>query len=228
MDVRERFVWPVAVRLVHWVLVAAIVVLAATGWIMGSGMVLSDDLYQVLRQSFHVPAGQTVGIALAGRLLLLAADPGVSGWKALMPTRESFPAMIGMLKFYISWGKNKLPGYFAHDPLWAVLYLPFFLLLLLQTIGGLALEYEGVRRLIGFEPAAIREWHGSGAFLILLLAGLHVASVILREVRGTGYEVSAMLHGHRIFRVDRNEAMGFKQEVKIDLSTITKPKPRDE
>jgi len=228
MEMRERPVWPLALRLIHWVLAIAVVLLAVTGWLMDSGLVLNEALYQLLRENLHVPAGQAVGVALAGRLVLLAADPGVSGWRALVPRQGASGPLGQMLRFYLSWGRNRLPGYFAHDPLWVLLYPVLFALLLFVTLAGLAMEYSGMRATLGLDLAILERWHALGAAVIIWLSVLHGLSVLLREVRGKGYEVSAMIHGHRIFRVDSEQTPGVKQEVTIDLSSITTKRSADE
>ena len=105
-EYREQFVWPLAVRLIHWLLAMAITVLLLTGWLLGSGLMLNEQLYQLMRESLHIPAGQLAAVALGARILLLAFDPGVAGWRALLAYANYRRATGEMLKFYLSFGRR--------------------------------------------------------------------------------------------------------------------------
>ena len=99
-----------------------------------------------------------------------------------------------MLKFYLSFGRRRVPPYFAHDPLWRPVYPAWFLLIAVQVLSGMVL--------------------------------LHVLSVLLREARGKAYDISAMIQGHRIFRVDKTDVMGGRQDVTIAVQDILKSKTK--
>ena len=219
-ELHRQSVWPTVLRLIHWILALCILVLLVTGWLLGSGLVLNDALYDLLRQRFHVPAGQIAGAALVGRVVLLVVDPGVAGWRALV-RRPADPGSRGeMLRFYLSWGRRRPPAYFSHDPVWALVYPAFFLLLGLQVSNGLAIHYQGLRQLSGLGLEDLSQWHGRFGLWLAWFAGLHVASVLLREVRGKGCEVSAMLHGHRIFTRDDPGSPGGGNPVNIPVDRI--------
>lgn len=223
-EFREQMVWPLALRLIHWLLAIAVTVLLLTGWLLGSGLVLNEALYQMLRESLHVPAGQLAGVALLARLLLLLFDPGVGGWRALLvPAARDLAGTGEMLKFYLSFGRRRIPGYYAHDPLWRLVYPFWFLLTGVQVLSGMALEWERPRALLGAGTATWSAWHAAIAGVIFWLVLLHVVSVLLREVRGRGYEVSAMIQGHRIFKVEKADVTGAPQEVKISVEDLLGP-----
>lgn len=202
-EFHQQQVWPLAIRVIHWVLALTLTALIVTGWMMGSGMVLNPDLHDTLRNSVHIPSGQVMTAALAGRLLLLAVVPGVSGWRSLMPTSANRAARGEMFRFYLSFGRREIPGFYAHDPLWALIYPLLFLALAVAAFTGFGLSSQGFRHLIGLSLDGALHWHGSIAVLLVWITGLHVASVLLREIRGKGYEVSSMFHGYRLFARDR-------------------------
>lgn len=203
-DYHQSYVWPLWLRLSHWVMALCALILLVTGWFLGSGMVVNELLVEALR-GVHVPAGQLLAAALAVRLVMLFVDTGVGGWRALEVTREGAQSALEMFRFYLAFGRRRLPGFFAHDPLWKLLYPAFYILLLAQTLSGLGLEYSAMRQVLRLGSDILDSWHSAGAWLVAWVAGLHIASVMLRELRSQGYEVSAMLHGHKLFRVDKSE-----------------------
>ena len=202
-----QLVWPLSIRLIHWVFALAVILLLTTGWLLSSGMVLNPELHDVLRNSLHIPAGQVTAAALLGRLLLLALVPGVVGWRALLPTQANRVARGEMLRFYLAFGRRESPGFYAHDPLWSMIYPVLFLLLGLQVLTGFGISSQGFRQFSGWSVDGLASWHARIAVLVAWIAGLHVASVLLREFRGKGYEVSSMLHGHRIFGRERGSVV---------------------
>lgn len=225
-ELREQFVWPLALRLIHWLLAIAITLLLLTGWLLGSGLVLNEALYQLLRENLHVPAGQLVGVALGTRLVLLIFDPGVGGWRALLPSAKDLPATAEMLKFYLSFGRRRVPPYFAHDPLWRPVYPAWFLLIAVQVLSGMALASDRWRDVLTLPADTWSAWHVALSGVISWLALLHVLSVLLREARGKAYDISAMIQGHRIFRVDKTDVMGGRQDVTIAVQDILKSKTK--
>lgn len=213
----QQLVWPLSVRLIHWIFALAVVVLLVTGWLLGSGMVLNPGLHEVLRNSLHIPAGQITAAALFGRLLLLALMPGVQGWRALLPTEANRVARGEMFRFYLAFGRRKSPGFYAHDPVWALVYPLLFLLLAVQVMTGFGITSQGLRQFSGWSIDGLASWHARVAVMVAWIAGLHVASVLLREIRGKGYEVSAMLHGHRVFERERGGLVDSQSGVNVHI-----------
>jgi len=46
-------------------------VLIPTGWLLTTGLVAGDELYELLRHRLHEPAGHVLAVALAVRLVYL-------------------------------------------------------------------------------------------------------------------------------------------------------------
>ena len=226
VEYREQFVWPLAVRLIHWLLAIAITVLLLTGWLLGSGLLLNEQLYQLLRVNLHIPAGKVAGVALGARMLLLAFDPGVAGWRALLRYAKDLPATGEMLKFYLSFGRRDVPHYFAHDPLWSLVYPVWLLVIGLQVLSGMALVFDPLRSFAGLSVDTWARWHELLAATIFWFVLVHVLSVLLREVRGKGYDISAMVQGHRIFKVDRGDGPGGRPAITVAVNDILKPGAR--
>lgn len=199
-------VWPWSVRLIHAVLGLSALVLLLSGWLLGSGLVLNDRLYQLLLDDLHLPAGHLLGVALAARLYLLFAAEGVAGLRALLPDRRWPVRALEMVRFYASFGRTPLPGYFAHNPLWAPLYLVLLMLLLLALVGGLLLELPALRGLFGWSSDPLLRFHAALFGPIAVLTGAHILTSVLHDVRGAGADVSAMLNGARVFATEERRS----------------------
>jgi Ni/Fe-hydrogenase 1 B-type cytochrome subunit len=106
-----------------------------------------------------------------------------------------------MLRFYASLGRGALPGYYAHNPLWAPLYLLLLLLLLLQLGSGLMLEFGSLRGMFRLSSVELLHWHQGLLPVVALLTIAHVLSAFLHDLRGNGSDVSGMINGHRTFPV---------------------------
>ena len=210
-EFHQQLVWPLAIRLIHWILVVSLLVLLVTGWLMSGGLVFNPALHDWLHDSLHVPTGQLAAAALAGRILLLATLPGVAGWRALMPGATSRPARAEMFRFYLAFGRREMPGFYAYDPVWAIIYLVLFAVLAAQVFTGFAIASQGLRLGMGLSLEGLTAWHTRLAVVIAWISGLHVASVLLREIRGRGYEVSSMLHGYRLFGRERGDMVDGSQ-----------------
>jgi Ni/Fe-hydrogenase 1 B-type cytochrome subunit len=208
-EVRRVRVWPGVVRATHWALVLSLLVLIPTGWLLTTGLIASDELYELLRHGLHEPAGQVFAIALGVRLVYLAVGgDGVAGWRALVPTGPQLAAMREALRFYSTLGSGQLPAYYAHNPFWAPLYLLFFVLATLATATGLALAFPFVRSVARVHEPAALALHGQLLEWILAWCCFHVAAAVLHDWRGQGSDTSAMISGYRIFPVNREVAPG--------------------
>lgn len=181
-------VWPAGVRAAHWLLAAGFVVLMTTGWIMASGRYLGEAPVD-----FHYLAAYLLLAGLVLRGWLLVTHPAVGNWRALWPSAGQWRAMPAMLRFYLSLGRSELPRWFAHNPLWAPVYLVWMLLLAAQAgLGLAAIQGWG-------EADAVLDWHEGLAQILVALFGFHLLAVVLHELRGRRCDTSAMVHGYRVF-----------------------------
>ena len=192
-------VWPGVLRLTHWAAALGLLLLLLSGWLLKSGLVLNDRLYDLLLEQLHLPAGHLLGVAVAVRLYLLVRDRGVTGYRALMPGRGAWQGIKQGLAFYASFARARPPRYYAHQPVWAPIYLVWWLLLLAQLGSGLLLEFAGLRGLFGWSTNHLLGAHVAPFGWLALLTALHVASVVLDDLKGEGGDVSAMINGHRTF-----------------------------
>jgi Ni,Fe-hydrogenase I cytochrome b subunit len=198
-NVSRVLVWPGLLRVIHWAAALAVVLLLLSGWLMKSGLVLNDRLYEFLLEQLHLPAGHVLGLAVVVRFYLLARDRGVEGYSALVPGRGAWQGIKEGLVFYTSFARTNPPRYFAHHPVWAPVYLLWWLLLAAQLVTGLLLEFGALRGLFGLSSDALLRWHLAPFGWLAMLAVLHVVSAFLDDLKGSGSDVSAMINGHRTF-----------------------------
>jgi len=128
-------------------------------------------------------------------------------------TKGVVQALGGMLRFYLSLGRNPMPSYYAHNPFWGPIYLLMFLVLLAQAASGLLVKYQ---------PDGILEWmpqlkhlHDLGYGIIATFVPLHIVAVFLHDWKGEGAEISAMISGYKLFSVQRPGLPGKVQTVAI-------------
>lgn len=207
-EFRRVRVWPAVIRLTHWAMTLGLLVLLPTGWLLTTGLIANEELYQLLRHDLHEPAGHVLAVALAVRLAyLVAGGSGLTGWKALLPiTAQQRAAVREMARFYSALSSRPLPGYYAHNPLWAPLYLIVFALLAVAAATGLMLEFPFLQAVAHAEEPAVLRLHGRLVEWILVWCVFHVAAAVLHDWRGQGSDVSALISGYRIFPVERQAA----------------------
>lgn len=225
-EVRRVRVWPGVVRATHWAMALSLLVLIPTGWLLTTGLIAGDELYELLRHRLHEPAGQVFAIALAVRLVyLVAGGDGVAGWRALVPTGPQLAAVREALRFYSTLGRGQLPAYYAHNPFWAPLYLLFFVLAAVAAATGLVLAFPFVRSVARVDEPAALALHGQLLEWVVAWCCFHVAAAVLHDWRGQGSDTSAMISGYRIFPVHRGSDPASPTPV-IRIEDIGRPASR--
>jgi len=211
-SIRRVPVWSGRLRLSHWLIAVAVVILLATGWLLGK---LPEHDAALL--DYHHLAGYVLIAGLLLRVWLLFFGRTTETLADLVPRRQQLGAMRDMLRFYLSFGRARLPAWYAHNPFWQPLYLILLVLLAVQIVTGVFADapYLLAHRTPG-------EWHRAGAIVIGSITGLHIAAVFLHDLKGTGSDASAMISGQRIFVVTPLQQIdpGVQQ---VSLQDIGKP-----
>lgn len=201
-------IWSGALRLCHWLLAAALLTALLTGWMPGH----EAQRTAATSRDLHLTAGYLLGLTLVLRVVLLFTGRAPTDrWRDCLPlTRPHWLGMRDMLIFYASLGRAHLPGYYGHNPLWGPVYLLMFGVLTGAVATGLVLASvdPALRLSLATTPYwlgyTLPEWHAGLALVLTGFAALHVASVFLHDARGTASEISAMVHGHKIFLLPRS------------------------
>ena len=208
-DIQRISVWSRALRIAHWVMAVAVVVLIATGWRMGSDSLpsptLLDDHY--LAAAFLIPA-------LLLRLYLLFFGAGTDHISDCEPDMNRLRSAATVLKYYFSLGRSPLPNWYAHNPLWGPLYLLLFLFLLMQILSGALQQSHPYLGMVN-----LHDLHIIGAYVITGFTVLHILAVFVHDLGGSGSDISAMINGHRIFILKKpvtTQQSGDVQSVSLD------------
>lgn len=169
---------------------------------------------------WHLIAGQVILMTLALRVVLLFF-PGSSNWRAFVPEKSQFQAMLQMIKFYLSLARFPLPNWYAHNPLWLPVYPVFFLVLAGCSISGLL--YSSSHIVFG---SPMYELHGALSGLIVTFLIFHVVTAFLHDLKGKGAYISAMVNGFRYFHytaADDKSGSDLSAQQSISIDSIKKP-----
>ena len=208
-DIQRIPVWSRSLRITHWVMAAAVVVLILTGWGMGSdplqASILLDDHY--LAAAFLIPA-------FLLRLYLLFFGAGTDHISDCEPDMNRLRSALAVLKYYFTLGRSPLPNWYAHNPLWGPIYLLLFLFLLIQILSGALQQSHPYLGMLN-----LHDVHIIGAYVITAFSMVHVLAVFLHDLGGSGSDISAMINGHRIFILKKpvtTQQSGDVQSVSLD------------
>lgn len=193
-QIRRVAVWGGWLRLAHWSMAGATLVLLATGWLIANTPSVAEASVDV-----HYLAASVLVFALGLRIFLGLAGQGTDRLENLLPRESELAVMRDSLVYYLSLGKARRPNWFAHNPLWKPLYLLLFLLLTLAAISGWMMpETPLVGRLY------LPRLHAWLADAIAVWTLLHLFAVVLQDLKGQQADVSAMINGDRYFSIDRD------------------------
>jgi Ni/Fe-hydrogenase 1 B-type cytochrome subunit len=190
-SIRQVPIWSGWLRAAHWLIATGVLFELFSAWTLEQGAADPD-----FWRDWHVMVGQLVALALLLRLGLLFV-PGSSHWRTLLPNRVQWRAMAQTLKFYLSLTRTPLPAWYAHNPLWAPVYLLVLLVLAVCIASGFL--HRGHGTITGLSPAAL---HAALGQALAIFSLFHVLAAALHDWKGEGALISAMFSGRRYFHVN--------------------------
>ncbi|WP_239374028.1 Ni/Fe-hydrogenase, b-type cytochrome subunit [Frankia sp. Cj5] len=139
--VRVR-VWDLPVRVVHWLLVLALVVLSVTGFLIGNPQLrLGGDAYWVtwVRTVHEITAFVFIDLILARVAWHVLSPNRWSRWTEWIPsTRERRRLIIPSLRFYL-FIDREAPEVVGHNPLAGMTYAVLYTMFAAEIFTGVAL-----------------------------------------------------------------------------------------
>ena len=210
VEIKRLPVWSGWLRLSHWVMTCAVLVLMFSGWLLHRAPELASWTLDA-----HYYAGALLLTAFLIRIYLLFFGSGSDLLASCTLDRHKFKQALAVLGSYMTLCKVPLPKWYAHNPLWGPLYLLFFVLIAMQITSGLLLMNHIT--LIG--DTSVRGLHLFGFQLTLGFSLLHILAVFVHDLKGTGSDVSAMISGQRIFVLEPQPTQQDAGSVSLDELT---------
>ncbi len=219
---RRVYVWQLQVRLYHWVNAACVLVLIATGYVIGNPTTIEygAEAYQQywfgMVRSAHFVAGFVFFFNFLVRIYWGFVGNRYARWDQFIPyRRERFREILEVIKVdllqmtphgIVSVGHNALAG---------LIYFLSFLVFLFQVATGFALYanmsssflpqlFSWVVPLMGGD-FAVRQWHHAMMWFFIVFTILHVYLVFYHdyvEARGIS---SSMVGGWKFVERDAKE-----------------------
>jgi len=213
-DFKRIEIWGGWLRLTHACIGLSTLSLLLTGWLIAESPSLANDAVDI-----HYLSASILLFGLVVRVALMFVGRPQERLAALVPEPSELNSIRSMLFFYISLGRSQLPRWFAHNPLWKLIYLVMFMGLALLTLtGAIMVDRPFIAGL--YLPSVHQFW----AAVLLWLTGLHLLSVVLHDLKGKTSDISGIINGYRTLPVEKAEQPdGMEQGVQyVSIDKIMK------
>jgi Ni/Fe-hydrogenase 1 B-type cytochrome subunit len=214
------YVWQVPVRIWHWVMAASMVVLAVTGYLIGSpppsigGEASHHFLFGYIRFA-HFTAAYLFTITFVLRLLWVLVGNRFAREIFLVPLKMLSPAwwggLIAQTKYYLFLTPKARPWQ-GHNPLaMAAMFFMFVLGTVFMICTGFALYGEGLG-MNSWAYKAFSSWvlplagysqnlhtlHHLGMWYLLMFTIAHLYMVVREDICSDETVISTMVNGWRV------------------------------
>lgn len=189
-------IWSPWVRATHWLMAAGVIFQYLSAQAIAWGA--SD--YDFWRE-WHIITGEFVLLLVVGRVILAFMLPAAASWRAFLPDAAQWQGIKQTLLFYVTLGHVPLLNWFAHNPLWRLLYPIMFILMLGLGLSGL--WYNDANPLAGLW---LHQWHTLFASVLGWLVIGHLIAVIAHDIASKNAGISGMLNGVRYFHIEEKPA----------------------
>lgn len=212
------YVYDAATRIWHWVTMLCIIVLAVTGYFIGSpppslsGEAWGTFLFGYIRM-IHFIAGMILGVFFVLRVYRVLVGGPHARQIFYIPfwSLKWWKEVVDEVLWYLFLKKPK--EYVGHNPLAHLAMFLFFILPLIVTLfTGFALYAEGegiqsgwygsfgwVFSVLG-SSMAVHTWHHVSMWVILLFSMIHIYMAIREDMTHRQTTISSMVSGWRFFR----------------------------
>jgi Ni/Fe-hydrogenase 1 B-type cytochrome subunit len=219
--VSSVYVYEAPVRLWHWVNALAIVVLAVSGYFIGSPLPAmpgeaSDHYLMGYIRFAHFAAGYVLAVGLAMRAYwALVGNHHARELFTLPITRAAYWREVQAMAAWYLFLRPRPNQYVGHNPLARLaMFFGYLLLTLFMIVTGFALYGEGAQAgswshtaftswvipLFGGNSQTVHTWHHLGLWAMVCFVILHVYAAIREDIMGRQSIVSTMVSGHRTFK----------------------------
>jgi Ni/Fe-hydrogenase 1 B-type cytochrome subunit len=219
-SIKSIYVYEAPVRIWHWVNALAILVLAATGYLIGSpppsvpGEASASFLFGYIRFA-HFTAGYILAVGFLVRVYWAFAgnDHAREIFSVPVFTALYWRELFSMLKWY-AFLRPYPNRYVGHNPLARIsMFFGVTLMVVFMMVTGFALYGEGAQAghwanraftswvipLFG-QSQDVHTWHHLGMWVILLFVIFHVYAAIREDIMGRQTMLSTMVSGYRMLK----------------------------
>jgi Ni/Fe-hydrogenase 1 B-type cytochrome subunit len=210
------YVWEWPVRITHWLIATAIVVLAVTGFYIGRPFITAPNpatqsYVMGTMKAIHFYAAIVFTLSELSRIAWMFMGNRYARWDQLVPLdRQRRRGLWPWLKFYIL-AEPKTPKFVGHNPLAGLSYFLVYVLCLVAALTGYALfsmeaGADSPMRVFGallpfFGGAQTARWiHHVIMWLIVLFIVHHIACAFLVSRVTRNGTIDSMFTGFRFVK----------------------------
>lgn len=218
------FVWEVPVRVFHWLNVLSIIVLSATGYLIGdppalmSGAEATNQYYFGIVRFIHFATAYIFMIGLIYRVAWMFLGNKYASWRVFLPfSKQSFMDTLHILKDHIFLQNEKIydfrKNWVGHNPMASFSYLAVFAMMIISIFTGFGLYsdmatwwfpkmFAWVVPLVGGDFNA-RMIHHLVMWGLILFSVIHIYLALWHDwLEGRG-EISSIVAGYKFIRKER-------------------------
>lgn len=218
-ELRPYYVWDLIVRITHWVIALAIVVLSVTGIYLGRPFVAApgpagQHFIMGWAKVLHFYAAIAFTLAVMARITWLVIGPRRSNWRQFVPTsRRRLRDMKDTLLFYLM-VRDHPPATIGHNPLAGATYIAVFGIYLVMILTGFALysvssySYMEIWQFLlpWFGGVQWTRWiHHVGMWLLLVFVVSHMYTALLTSRVEKNGAIDSMFSGYKFLPKDMPE-----------------------
>jgi Ni/Fe-hydrogenase 1 B-type cytochrome subunit len=217
------YVWEQPVRITHWLIATAILVLAVTGFYIGHPFIVvpapaTQRFVMGTVKAIHFYAAIVFTLSELSRIAWMFMGNRYARWDQLVPmTKERRRGLWPWLKFYIL-AQPTTPKFVGHNPLAGLSYLLVYILCLVAALTGYALfsmdaGIGSPMRIFGvllpvFGGAQTARWiHHLIMWLLVLFVVHHIACAFLVSRVTRNGTIDSMFTGFRFVKPEDLEAV---------------------
>jgi Ni/Fe-hydrogenase 1 B-type cytochrome subunit len=194
-EIRRVLIWSGWLRVSHWSIALSTMVLLVTGW-----LIEHSPMRALIALEYHYIAASILIFGLVVRMVIFFKGKNHERLAGLFPEANEIKAIKQMLVFYLSMVRQPIPHWYAHNPLWKIIYIFWYIALLLLVVSGSLMEDQPL--VMGFYLPSV---HGFWSGIVLWMTVLHLSSLFLHDYYAKTTDVSAMINGYRLFEIEVKE-----------------------
>lgn len=142
-EVVAVMIWELPVRLTHWVIFLAVIVLSVTGYFMGNPYAETGSEPGFLMANMrwtHLVSAWVFVAALLARLIWSLVGNRHARWNQFIPVTGFRIKLIGEWLKYYTFARKDAPPVVGHNPLAGITYTAVYLMFGVQILTGMALH----------------------------------------------------------------------------------------